>query len=472
MIAAGADTLRRTLQEQLRTCVQCGLCLPTCATYLATGNEVQSPRGRLMLLGGLLLDEDPAQRPFALAALDQCIGCMACQSACPSGVPFALLDHGRSLAADQAQQWRPSRPSRALSRAWQRWLDRPAALRLARAAAACLRAPARALWGRRWRRVLAGGPAPVAALARLAGSLPRDPGSDRALLNLLRRAEVGRRLLHARTAPAPADSDPVREGAAVCGGDLGRGGGEPLDVVWMFPGCANTALLGHSARRLRDLLRRCGCEVRDVPGLDCCGALAAHAGRPRRAQDLAERNRRALAAACGQAQGGAVRAAVLVEAAGCGLHLKEQAGDLPAPVLDAAEILDGLTLPPLRPLPLVVAVHDPCHARHGQGVWEQARRLLGRIPRLTIVEPDEAEVCCGSGGPWSLSHPELAGDLGRRKAAILAATGADLIVTGNPGCLGQIQDGLLSQDLQVPILPLSDLLWYASLPGTGDIINK
>jgi glycolate oxidase iron-sulfur subunit len=134
-------------------------------------------------------------------------------------------------------------------------------------------------------------------------------------------------------------------------------------------------------------------------------------------------------------------------------------------IRDAVDFLAEAELPPLGAVPLRVALHDPCHARHGQGLVEAPRRLLARIPGLTILEPAEPEVCCGSGGAWGLRYPELSADLGRRKARFLAETGADLVVTSNPGCLGQIADGLAFVDDAPPILPLTDLVWYAARFG-------
>ena len=174
-----------------------------------------------------------------------------------------------------------------------------------------------------------------------------------------------------------------------------------------------------------------GAELVTTAGAGCCGALAEHAGRPGRAAELREQNLAAWGAAAGAA-------AIITEAAGCGVAVRGYGERLPAPQLDAIAWLAGATRPPFGEVPLKVALHDPCHARHGQGLVAEPRRLLRAIPGLVLLEPDEADACCGSGGLWSLGHPELAGTLGARKAAVLAATGADLVVTANPGCLGQI----------------------------------
>lgn len=436
-----AAPLGPRLDELLRRCVECGLCLPHCATWLATGSEVQSPRGRLTLLGeALSRQRDEAPRAF-LEAFDLCIGCRACEAACPSGVPFTLLEKGQELARTRLPGGTTPFPLPGLARQ----LDRPGFLRLIRR----LGRPARSVFelalGRGWRRKLDTGPA--GGLARLLGSVPWSESSDQRL----------RRQLEAMCRDG-GGARPAAEAAPA-------GGPERAPAVAFFTGCANQALLPATSRRLLELLTGAGCQVETVPGQDCCGALASHTGRPGRAAALRRRNRQAFAGLAGQ------DVAILVEAAGCGLEFRDRyPEDFAARVTDAAVLLDSLALPPLGPVPLKVAYHDPCHARHGQGIVDEPRRLLRRIPALHLVEPLEAEVCCGSGGAWGLNHPELSADLGRRKAANLAATGADLIVTSNPGCLGQIRDGLAFEAPDLPIMPLTDLLWFAwqrarSAPG-------
>jgi glycolate oxidase iron-sulfur subunit len=412
----------RHLDDLLRRCVQCGLCLPHCATWLGTGSDVQSPRGRLLLLREVL-DGAPAEGAVA-EAFDLCIGCRACESACPSGVPFSLIEHGQTLAGGQAG--RPAIPGPLLRR-----LDQPAVLGLLRPVTDLAAGAVRALGGAGWRRR-----ARDAAWARLLGTVPRAPRRDAALVGLLDRltGEAG-----PWSVPPPA---------------------EPRQDLQFFRGCANHGLLPDSSRRLLDLCRCAGYAVAVPAGQDCCGALASHTGRPGRAASLQRRNRAAFAAA-------GAAAPVLVEAAGCGLELETMEPPLAGPVLDASQLLAAADLPPLARLDLTVAIHDPCHARHGRGVVAEPRELLRRIPGVVVVEPLEAEVCCGSGGAWSLHHPDLAADLGRRKARHLAQTGADVVVTTNPGCLGQIADGLALEAPDLPILPLTDLVWYAAARAVG-----
>lgn len=449
------------LDRMLRACIQCGLCLPVCATYRATGNEAHSPRGRLLLLAAQLAA--PAPRPAAavLEAYDLCLGCLACVTACPSGIAAELLD-----AVKAQGHRRRSRLTGLLARA----LASPRVLAVLGAGAPLGRGVVRALGGAAGR--------PGRRLALRLGAVPRAPRRDRDLIRLLdrlaARAEAragrawpGRRRLEA-VAPGPGTAGPLPGGcAAKATGPASSAGpatpANPAPTLLAFTGCANGGLLPGTSRRLRELLTACGHAVAVPAGQGCCGALAAHAGQER----LAARQRRRNARAYGRDRdSGAPHGPplVIVEAAGCGRELGRHGGELAGRVRDAVAFLAEAALPPARPLPLRVAVHDPCHARHGQGIVEAPRRLLDAVPGLARVEPEEAEVCCGAGGPYAAFHPESAAVMARRKALRLAETGADLVVTSNPGCLGQIAAALAEVAPDLPIVPLTDLLWYACAP--------
>ena len=421
---------RPALDRLLRSCVECGLCLPHCATYLETGNEAWSPRGRLLLLREVLDGNVAAGEAAVRETFDHCLGCLACTGTCPSGVSADLLAHARTLAADRA---RPSGRRAVVL------LDRRPVLRLLRVAGGLARTVLRAVLGAGWRRRLGDGAAPLARLARLLGTLPAGPGSDRSLRRRLDRLAAGR--------PEPTVA-PHSEGAAATG-----------PRVAIFRGCADESLMPATARRLRELLDGLGCQVTVPAGQDCCGALAAHVEKPRRVQQLQTRNRLAFASDLARCDH------VVVAASGCGQELASGSGDLAGRVIDAVTLLDRLQPDGFGAVPLRVAVHDPCHARHGLGVIDAPRRLLRRIPGLVVLDPAEAEVCCGSAGVYGIRHPELSAAMGRRKAQMLAATGCDLVVTTNPGCLGQIADGLALTHPDVPIIPLSDLVWYAWRKG-------
>ncbi len=169
------DDRRAALADLLRSCVQCGLCLPHCATYLSSGNEVQSPRGRLQLLGSLW-DQRPDAAPDSyLAAFDQCIGCRACETVCPSGVPFTILEYGQHLAANGQGRSDAVRPAPAVPGPVLRRLDSPGFLNALRIAGSVGRGVASAVGGSTWRRKMAAGPKPVAELSRLLSSMPQSP---------------------------------------------------------------------------------------------------------------------------------------------------------------------------------------------------------------------------------------------------------------------------------------------------------
>ncbi len=439
--------VRNQLDPLLRQCVECGLCLPHCATYVATGNEVQSPRGRLSLLREMLdHPEEPPAQGF-LQAFDLCIGCRACETACPGGVPFSLLEYGQERAFTQGDETGHSWGGRWLGRAVVSRLDQPVYLTGLRRTAGWTRSALEMVAGPRWRPRLASGP--MSGLTRLLGSVPRDAGPDSALVSTLDK------LCGHASSPRPDRPVPTSD---------------PIPQVVFFESCANAGLLPDASRRLVEMLKGVGCQVTLAPGQECCGALASHTGRSERASVLRTINTAALSTIL---ENGGV---LLVEAAGCGLELREKYGAAIADAAtDAVVLLDRLEWPALGSVPLRVAYHDPCHARHGQGIVDEPRRLLSRIPGLTLVEPHEAEVCCGSGGAWGLRHGDLSEEIGRRKARHLAATGADLVLTSNPGCLGQIADGLALEAPDLPVLPVSDLLWYAwqrGLPsGTGPALS-
>ena len=418
--------LAEKLDTLLRSCVQCGLCLPHCATYLATGNEAMSPRGRLLLLGEMLSGDDSGMGPAALDAFDLCIGCRACETACPSGVPYELLAEAKAMADEAAGPMRgvAARP-----------LASPAVLGILREGASAARGAFGGICGDRWRRRLEDAPAPARRLGRLLNTVPEVPRADAALIGMLDRLSG---LSTPPDARPPRAAEAVREAA-------------------LFTGCASGTLLEAAQLRLRALLAACGVALRIPAGQECCGALDRHLGASGRADARHARNTAALAAAARET------GAVIVEAAGCGLELKGYPPEIAEHVVDVSVLLAQMDPPALRGVPLKVVLHDPCHARHGQGIVDEPRLLLDRIPDLSRLEPAEPEVCCGSGGAYSVFHPDLAQEMGRRKARVLAATGADLAVTTNPGCMGQIADGLALEAPDLPILPLSDLLWYAAL---------
>ncbi len=413
--------LDQRLDTLLRSCIECGLCLPYCATHLASGDETLSPRGRLLLL------RHARQAPLApdvREAFDSCLGCLACVTVCPSGIQADLLHHLKDIAAGDPG-WAGPVPVSAL--------DRPAVLHTVHALVRATRRVLRGCFGASWRRRLDRGPGPVRRLGRLLGTLPTVPDDIVARLDVLL---AGR--------PVAAPVEPAQEVAS----------SPPLTLAW-FAGCASGTLMSATSSRLRELLQAAGCHLVDVAGQDCCGALAAHSGRPGRAAALRTRNVKAFGPHLDRCDH------VVVEAAGCGFALSDYPEEFASKVCDAVVLLNRLALPPLGSVPLRVALHHPCHARHAQHIMDEPARVLTRIPGLIVLEPAEVEVCCGSAGSYAVQRPELSAAMGRRKAEVLAATGCDVVVTSNPGCLGQIADGLALVAPHVPIIPLSDLVWYA-----------
>lgn len=397
-------------------CVHCGLCLETCPTFSETGDEAESPRGRILLARGLALGRWTAD-PDVLGPLDRCLGCRACETVCPSGVAYGhLLETTR--AALRRGGARPR--SRLESFLVRRVLWRGAFL--ARAA----------------------GPYRGLRLWRWGTRLARAPGIP---------ADWRRRLLLLPRAESPAGK-PAANG----------GYGPP---AWVLRGCVARALFPETERATIMLLAAAGYDAGLLDRPSCCGALAAHVGEADLAGKLAH-----------EAVVSAPTAGWIVPtAAGCGAHLKalEQgapaadagaASALAARVRDLSELLvDGPR--PLRfvapdPRPRVV-FQDPCHLRHGQGVVEPPRQLLEQAG-ADLVEAEEPELCCGSAGTYNLAEASMAERLGRRKAAVLARTGAETVVTANPGCA--IQLGAYLGEA-TPVVPLARFLAERLLPEGG-----
>jgi glycolate dehydrogenase iron-sulfur subunit len=420
----GAPGLTELEYSQLLQCVHCGFCLPTCPTYAELGQEPDSPRGRIYLIKALA-DGRAALTDSLAKHLSLCLGCRACESACPSGVPYGhLIEAGRA----ELEARRPGSLWRRLVRraAFDGLLPRPA----------LLRAVARALRGYQQ--------SGLQRLVRGSGLLRLFPASLAASERLL--------------PPLP---------------PAGRGGRLPEVVpargtrrarVGFLHGCVQDAVFrAHNEATLRCLARQ-GAEVAIPRAQRCCGALHAHAGEPEAARALA---RDTIAAF----EGAGVET-VVVNAAGCGAHMKAYGHLLrhdPAwaargaafarTVVDVTEFLARAPLVgPLGSLPLRATYHDPCHLAHGQKVRGEPRALLRAVPGLELVELGEAEMCCGSAGIYNLTEPAMAARLLERKMAHVEATGASAVVTANPGCILQIAAGLRARGRDVAVLHVVEVL--------------
>ncbi len=370
----------------IRSCVHCGFCTATCPTYLLLGDELDSPRGRIVLIKEMLASDAPPAAS-TVTHLDRCLGCLSCVTTCPSGVDYAhLIDHAREHIEATYR--------------------RPLADRLLRAALVAT-LPHRA----RFRL--------ASALGRLARPLaPLIGGRLGALL---------------RAVPA----EPVR--GAEPAGVFAATGAQRARVA-LLAGCVQPALRpGIDAAAVR-LLTRHGVEV-VVVDAGCCGALAQHLGHTSAA---------AARAVIAAAEAAGPLDAVVTTTSGCGTHLKDYgtllAGDpawadraaaFAAKMRDVSEVAATLDLVTVARPPLRVAYHAACSLQHGQQVRAEPRRLL-TAAGFDVAEIAEGHICCGSAGTYNLLQPELAAQLRARKLDHIAATGADIVATGNIGCLNQL----------------------------------
>ena len=419
--------------DLIADCVHCGFCLPACPTYVLWGEEMDSPRGRILLMDLAQRGERPLTAGM-VAHWDACLGCLACVPACPSGVAYdQLLESTR-----QQVERRFRRPLR--ERLWRSgmfWvLPHPAALRVA--AGALWIGQASGLQSR-----LAALPAPDRPTSRWRSLASLAPAVDR-------RSLVG----HLPAPRRPADGGAARLRVGILGG------------------CVQRVMQPHVNAATAAVLAAYGAEVRVPPGQGCCGALELHAGR----EGPALRRARRLVADFEDP----TLDRIAVNAAGCGAMLRslgrllgddpewsDRAAAVAAKVRDITEILDELGPPDtLQSLPLRVAYHDACHLAHAQGVREAPRRVLRAVPGLELLEVPEGDLCCGSAGTYNLTQVGAARDLGRRKAANVRSVHADCLVAGNPGCLLQIRAALGESGDPLPAFHPVELI-AGSLSGSS-----
>jgi glycolate oxidase iron-sulfur subunit len=388
------DAHRPPSRADLDACVHCGFCLPACPTYVLGGEEMDSPRGRIVLMAAAH-EADALSDAMALH-WDRCLGCLACVTACPSGVAYDRL------IADTRPQLERNR-------------RRPLGQRLLR----------RTAFGTLTHR---GRLRALAPLARAGGAL----GARRVGRRLSDRSRLGA-VLRLTPRGRPRASVPPLTDAA----------GERRGRAALLTGCVQSAFFSGVNAATAEVLAAEGWEVERLDRPRCCGALQLHSG----AEEDGLRLMRELVEAAGHAD------VVVANAAGCGSAMKEagrllagdpawaaRAASFSARVRDVTELLAAAEpRAPLGPVPLRAVYHDACHLAHGQGLRAEPRLLLARIPGLELVEPDERDLCCGSAGLYNLLEPETAAALGRRKAAALLATGADAIVAANPGCTLQLE---------------------------------
>lgn len=390
-------------ERLLADCVHCGFCLPSCPTYVLWGEEMDSPRGRIHLMLGL--HEGDVLTPAAVGHFDACLGCMGCLTSCPSGVQYdALIEATRELIEVSAPHSRSERLLRGT-------------------VFALFPHPRRLRWAARGLRLaqLLRLDRPLRNSALLARRLP----SVAAMLRLAPRLRR-RRVIAPVTVTAP----------------------DALEVT-LLTGCVQSVMFPEVNAATERVLAADGCRVSVPAGQGCCGALSLHAGRKQEALGYARR-------LIGQIDALGGDGPVITNAAGCGSTLKEYgklfaddpdwrdpAARFSARVQDVTELLEQIGPHAERhPIAAEVAYHDACHLAHAQKVRSQPRAVLGQIPGLTIREIAEGDLCCGSAGIYNIVNPGPAGELGDRKADAVVATGAELLIAGNPGCIMQIQNAL------------------------------
>jgi glycolate oxidase iron-sulfur subunit len=406
MSDTGSPPPPQPLRELADACVHCGFCLPTCPTYDLWGQEMDSPRGRIHLMKQWL--EGAPLADASVTHLDRCLGCMACVTSCPSGVRYDQLITATRAEVEAA--YPRTRRERALRGLIFGLFPHPRRLR-------ALRAPLRlAQWTR---------------LDRLAG-------------RTLRRKAPGLAAM-ATLAPRPGRRERLPERIDARG--------TRRAVVGMLTGCVQREFFPQVNAATARVLAAEGCDVVIPPEQGCCGALSLHSGRRDEAVRFAERTAAVFTRAGVDA--------VVVNAAGCGSAMKEY-GDLgvdaPA-VRDLSEWLVELgPVAPRHPVPATVAYHDACHLSHAQGIRSAPRQLLAAIPQLKLREIADPEICCGSAGVYNLLQPQAARDLGDRKAAHVAATGASMLVSANPGCAMQISAALGRAGHPLPVAHVAEVL--------------
>jgi glycolate oxidase iron-sulfur subunit len=399
-------------KDLIDDCVHCGFCLPTCPTYVLFGEEMDSPRGRIYLMNKGLTDEP--MNDTMVRHWDLCLGCMACVTACPSGVQYDKL-----IEATRAQ----------VERRYERRADDKA-----------FREMIFQLFPYRSRLRLAAGPLRLYQRLGLdkklkkAGVMSRLPARMRAMEALMPKLGKEQKI--------PEYTSPT---------------GERRKRVGVLTGCVQQVFFSEVNSATVRVLAAEGCEVVAPKDQGCCGALSTHAGREEESLNFARKTIETFEKENLDN--------VIVNAAGCGSTMKEyayllrddpeyadRAKEFSSKVKDVSEFLQEIgTVAERYPLPLTAAYHDACHLAHQQGVRQQPRKNLKAIPGMEIKEITEAEICCGSAGIYNMIEPEPAEELGERKAKNVLKTGAQMIVTSNPGCMLQIQASLKKMGHEMPM---------------------
>ena len=410
-------------EEDLYKCVHCGFCLQACPTYVETGLETESPRGRIALMKAVN-EERIEITPTVFRHWDLCIQCRACEVACPSGVPY-----GRLIEATKAEVERYRRP---------RLLPRLAAAVLLK-------------------RVL---PSQRSMTALIAGlRLYQRSG----LRRLVRWSRI-LRLISARLVSLEASAPEVPRSRFKAAGQVVSAAGERRARVALLSGCVMPLIHGPEMHAVTRVLARNGCEVVVPKAQVCCGAINSHSGDLDTARELARRNVEVFLEAGVDA--------VVVASAGCGIRMKEygellegdpeyaeKAERLSTQVKDIHEFLVGLPfVPPAGRLDHRVTLQDSCHLAHAQRITEAPRALLRSIPGVEVVEMANSSRCCGAGGTYTITQRDFSLRLLDNKMNAVEDTGADVLATANPGCHMQLRQGIHRAGLSMDVRYVTDLL--------------
>jgi glycolate oxidase iron-sulfur subunit len=420
-------------KENIDDCVHCGFCLPACPTYVLWGEEMDSPRGRIYMIKKAAEGEAPLDDRFR-QHMDRCLGCMACMTACPSGVEYNKLIE--PVRAQIERNMPRSLSENLFRRLIFATFPHPARLRL-------LAFPLFVYQKSGLRSVMR-----ALGISKL---LPKQLAAMESLLPDVPSGKSGK---------LPSDMRPA---------------GVPRRRVGMLSGCVQQVFFPHVNAATARVLIAEHCEVVIPKEQGCCGALMVHSGLEEEAIELAKNMIAAFEATEVDT--------VVINSAGCGSTMKEygyllrddpawasRAAAFSAKCRDISEILCELDpVAPRHPLKMRAAYHDACHLQHAQGVHAQPRKLLKGIPELEVAEIPEGSLCCGSAGVYNLLQPETANQLGDRKVENLLTTGAEAVLSANPGCLLQLMNGLRRRGLkEMPTFHMVELL-DASIRGVSAI---
>jgi glycolate oxidase iron-sulfur subunit len=439
-----SETAARVLEQEidkLLACVHCGLCLSSCPTYLQLGDENDSPRGRLYLMRAVAEKKLPAASDAFRRHIDLCLGCRACETACPAGVAYGSLleDARKKIASAGARKFRLEKATRFFLN---HIFNSPQRLHL-------FLLPARFLRRR----------GKLIQLLLGSGLLPESAAKALRLLAATK---------YVPFAPSLAASEVLNDtpdrGSANSKQEPRRPQQSPREKVGLFEGCVTRELFAHTNGATVKVLENNACAVACPKGQACCGALHLHAGEAETARQLARRNIEAFESGEGEA--------IIVNVAGCGAVLKEygqlladdpdfarRAAAFASRVRDISEFLVEISFRPgPRRVPAKATYDAPCHLHHAQRITGAPLELLARVSGLQLVPLVESDACCGGAGVYNLLHAELADKILERKLEYVRQTGAEILLTGNAGCAMQIGSGLQQAGINVSVMHPVEIL--------------